>query len=131
MEGAPRPMIFLDTHVLVWLYEGLVDKFSTPIRAQLEESELYISPMVELELTYLFEIGRITTSGIDIVRHLDAHMGIQISRVDFYRVVEEAQGYSWTRDPFDRLIVANASIFNAPIITKDEKMRQQYSLAMW
>jgi PIN domain nuclease of toxin-antitoxin system len=124
-------MIFLDTHVLVWLYEGLIDKFSKDTQDQLDKNELYISPMVELELTYLSEIGRINTNGIEIVRHLDAHLGIHISRVDFYKVIEEAQTFTWTRDPFDRLIVANASIFKSPLITKDDKIHQHYAMAIW
>jgi PIN domain nuclease of toxin-antitoxin system len=124
-------MIFLDTHVLVWLYAGLLENIPEKIQNHLETADLFISPMVELELNFLNEIGRITVKGQDIVRHLDAHIGITISRIDFYRIVEEAQEQSWTRDPFDRLIVANASVFQAPLITKDERIRQNYSLSIW
>jgi PIN domain nuclease of toxin-antitoxin system len=87
--------------------------------------------MVELELNFLHEIGRITVKGPDIVRHLDAHIGLTLSRVDFYRIIEETEQQSWTRDPFARLIVANASLFQAPLITKDEHMRQHYPLSIW
>lgn len=124
-------MIFLDTHVLIWLYEGLIEKFSKKIQDEFNSQELFISPMIELELNFLHEIGRISETGVEIVRYLDAHLGINISRVDFYKVVEEAQHLTWTRDPFDRLLVANASIFQAPLITKDEKIQQHYSLAIW
>lgn len=124
-------MIFLDTHVLVWLYEGLLEKIPESIQQNMETADLYISPMVELELNFLHEIGRITVAGADIVRHLDAHIGITISRIDFYRIVEEAQQQRWTRDPFDRLIVANASVFQAPLITKDERIRHNYPLSIW
>src|SRR5579872_5003663 len=108
-------MIFLDTHVLVWLYEGLIEKFPKKIQKKLNSMALYISPMVELELDFLYEIKRINETGVNIVRYLDSHLGINISRVDFYKVIEEAQHLVWTRDPFDRLIIANASIFQAPI----------------
>jgi PIN domain nuclease of toxin-antitoxin system len=124
-------MIFLDTHILVWLYEGLLEKFSKNIQNKLNATELFISPMVELELDFLNEIERINTTGVEIVRHLEAHLGLSICRVDFYKVIEEAQYLSWTRDPFDRLIVANASIFQAPLITKDEKIQKHYPLAIW
>lgn len=124
-------MIFLDTHALVWLYTGLIDKFSIPIQNKLETNPLFISPMVELELDCLFEINRTTVSGVDIVRYLNAHLGLEVSRIDFYQIVEEAQSLTWTRDPFDRLIVAHASVFQAPLITKDEKLHQHYPLAIW
>lgn len=124
-------MIFLDTHVLVWLYAGLLEKIPKNIQQHLESAELFISPMVELELNFLHEIGRITVKGPDIVRHLDAHIGLTLSRIDFYRIIEEAEQESWTRDPFDRLIVANASLFQAPLITKDEHIRLHYPLSIW
>ena len=124
-------MIFLDTHILVWLFEGLLEKIPKTIQKKLETADLHISPMVELELNFLHEVGRITVAGPDIVRHLDAHLGITVSRIDFYRVVEEAQQLNWTRDPFDRLIVANASVFQVPLVTKDERIRQNYSLSIW
>lgn len=38
---------------------------------------------------------------------------------------------SWTRDPFDRLIVANAKAAGAPLITKDERIRKHYRRAIW
>ena len=124
-------MIFLDTHVLVWLYAGLLDKFSLELQTKLETNPLFISPMVELELNFLFEINRITVPGVDIVRYFNAHLGLEVSRIDFYQVIEEAQHLTWTRDPFDRLIIAHASIFQAPLVTKDEKLHRHYTLAIW
>lgn len=124
-------MIFLDTHILVWLYEGLIHKIPKDIQKKLETMQLFVSPMVELELNFLYEIKRINVAGLDIIRYLDIHLGLTISRVDFYQIVEEAQQHTWTRDPFDRLIVANASKFQAPLITKDEHILQHYPLAVW
>lgn len=124
-------MIFLDTHVLVWLYGGLLEKIPDLVQTQLEAGDLFVSPMVELELNFLNEIGRITVTGSEIIRYLDAHIGITVSRIDFYRIVEEAALLHWTRDPFDRLIVANAAVFQASLITKDERIRQHYSRSLW
>lgn len=124
-------MIFLDTHVLVWLYGGMINKFSSEVQQQLENNSLLISPMVELELDFLFEIKRTTVSGVEIVRYLNAHLGVNIAKIDFYQVIEAAQHLTWTRDPFDRLIVAHASIFQAPIITKDEKIHRHYPSVIW
>ena len=53
-------LIFLDTHVVVWLYAGDPELFSPEVRQDLEESELLISPIVSLELQYLREIDRIS-----------------------------------------------------------------------
>ena len=37
----------------------------------------------------------------------------------------------WVRDPFDRLIVAQAIANEAPLVTKDEKIRRHYRRAVW
>ena len=52
-------MIYLDTHIVVWLYAGLLEKFSQSIQAILNENEILISPIVRLELEYLYEIERV------------------------------------------------------------------------
>lgn len=124
-------MIFLDTHVVVWLYAGQLEKFSNTARRLLEEQELSLSPAVELELEFLHEIKRIKKRSSEIIQEIDAHLGLKISTIDFYRVVEEAKSIKWTRDPFDRLIVANASIFQLPLLTKDNVILKHYALAKW
>jgi PIN domain nuclease of toxin-antitoxin system len=49
----------------------------------------------------------------------------------FRKVVDQAIAESWTRDPFDRLIVANAKAAAAPLVTRDERIRDNYSRALW
>ncbi len=53
-------MIYLDTHVVVWLYSGLADKLSTLTKSLINENKVYISAIIRLELQYLYEIKRIT-----------------------------------------------------------------------
>ncbi len=53
-------MIYLDTHVVVWLYAGLTARLRPAARDLLNTSDLAISPMVFLELQYLYETGRTT-----------------------------------------------------------------------
>ena len=52
-------MIYLDTHVVVWLYAGLIERVSQKARDLISAQDLAISPMVSLELAYLQETGRI------------------------------------------------------------------------
>ena len=49
----------------------------------------------------------------------------------FRDVAMEALQEKWTRDPFDRLIVANAKAAGAPLVTKDEHIRKHYRRAIW
>lgn len=123
-------MIFLDTHVIVWLYSQ-PKIIPSSIQRILSEEDLCISPAVEFELELLHEIARIKVPAHQIVQYLDAHIGLTTSDISFHRLVEEAKTIKWTRDPFDRMIVANASIFQFPLITKDELIRKNFSLARW
>lgn len=124
-------MIYLDTHVVVWFYAGLVEKFSQPIKELINEGELYICPVVRLELQYLYEIERITDDADTIVSDLSRRMGLNICDKDFNTIVSKAMTFSWTRDPFDRLIVANAGLNKDILISKDQNILGNYPNAKW
>ncbi len=124
-------MIRLDTHVVVWLYTGQLERLSEPATESLEREDLVFSPTVELELTYLHEIGRLTVSGTQLIADLRARIGLVASGVPLIAVVAAAAPLSWTRDPFDRLIVGDALAANCTLLTKDGTIREHCPLARW
>ncbi|MEB3311430.1 MAG: PIN domain-containing protein [Snowella sp.] len=124
-------MIYLDTHIVVWLYGGLTERFTNLAIALLNEHDLYISPMVRLELQYLYEIERVSVPADSIILDLGDRVGLRICEKDFNQVVGYGLGLSWTRDPFDRLIVAQAMITENILLTKDVKILENYAKAMW
>ncbi len=129
---APRaPLVYLDTHVVVWLYGGLTERISKRAVSLIEKGELLISPMVELELAYLHEVGRITHKRDLIVQMLAAEIGLKRGEVAFQQIVFEACTLDWTRDPFDRLIVAEALVAGASLISKDRSILTNCSSAVW
>ncbi len=124
-------MIYLDTHVVVWLYAGLIEKFSEAVKALINDHELYISPIVRLELGYLQEIGRVTTESETIIADLSQRIGLKVSDEDFNLIVTQALPLSWTRDPFDRLIVAQAARGDHVLLSKDQIILTHYPHARW
>ena len=112
-------MIFLDTHVFVWLYAGLHEKFSAKAIELLNNNDLKISPIVMLETQYLYEIKRIQISARQLYEDLHLRLGVTIANDDFSIITQNALDFSWTRDPFDRLIVAHAMALAAPLLTAD------------
>ena len=124
-------MIRLDTHVVVWLYAGEVERLSPVAAERLTTEELAISPIVELELTYLHEIGRLTVTGAVVVADLRERLGLALSTRHLASVVAAAAPLEWTRDPFDRLIVGDALSANSALLTKDAVIRAHYPLAEW
>ena len=124
-------MIYLDTHVVVWLYAGLVEKFSQSVKSLINDNDLYISPIVRLELQYLHEIQRVTDEANTIVTDLSGRVGLKVCERAFHRVVSQAVTLAWTRDPFDRLIVAHAGVNGNILISKDQHILVNYPHARW
>ena len=63
-------MIYIDTHIVVWLYAGQVEKLSDQAKDLLNDNEIQISPIVRLELQYLNDIKRITASAPNFCHNL-------------------------------------------------------------
>ena len=124
-------MIYLDTHIVVWLYAGLLEKFSQSIQTILNENEILISPIVRLELEYLYEIERIREPAHVIIADLADRIGLRVCEKDFNAIVSQAIKLTWTRDPFDRLIVANAALNDNILISKDQNILDHYPHARW
>lgn len=98
---------------------------------RLESEAIAVSPIVELELTYLYEIGRVSEPASAPLSALRRELGLQVADVSLAEVIQAAIGISWTRDPFDRLISAHAIVTNSPLITADETIREHLPLAVW
>ena len=124
-------MIYLDTHIVIWIYDGDVDKLSKAAAEQIQSHDLRISPAVILELEFLHEIHRLKRTASHIVTTLTKEVGLQVCELSFVTVAESAVQQKWIRDPFDRLIVGHANANEAPLITKDEKIRRHYRRAVW
>lgn len=124
--------LYLDTHIVVWLRQKELEKFSAKALNVIETSyNLLISPMVELELKYLFEIGRINDTPYNIIGDLNAMIGLKIDDVSFNDVIKKSLLIEWTRDPFDRLIVANAMLKDYLLLTRDENILSHFNGAVW
>lgn len=124
-------MIHIDTHAAIWLYEGTLDRFTNKGKSLLEENQIIISPMAVLELEFLNEIKRIKVSSTIIINELQKSINLHISEAKFIEIINISRTYNWTRDPFDRLIVANAAIDTAPLLTKDKHVHKMCDCAVW
>ncbi|MPZ14825.1 MAG: PIN domain-containing protein [Chloroflexi bacterium] len=124
-------VILLDTHVLVWLYGGERDRIPTTVQQRLTLEQLGVSPFVQLELAYLYEVGRVRRSAQTVIHELGPRLELVVADVAAGAVCSEAIGLTWTRDPFDRLLAAHATVMNLPLVTRDETMLRHVPLAWW
>jgi PIN domain nuclease of toxin-antitoxin system len=97
----------------------------------MNEQDIAISPIVRLELQFLYEIHRVTEDADTIVADLANRIGLTIGNMDFNATISRALEISWTRDPFDRIIVANASLDRSILVTKDQNILSHYPLTKW
>ena len=123
---------YIDTQVAVWLAEANLARISQKALSLIEIADLRISPMAVVELQYLYEIRRVIVRPPDILVKLNAELGLNICDHPFPIIAEIALAETWTRDPFDRIIVAHARANGAaPLLTKDEVIRENYHNARW
>ena len=124
-------LIYLDTHVVGWLYAGRTKLLSKRVVRLLERSDLLVSPMVVLELYFLFETGRSSVSGEVVFQDLQQRIGLKVCDAAFPQVALAAAAQSWTHDPFDRVIVGQAALRDRLLVTKDETLHAHYRRAFW
>ena len=124
-------ILHLDTHVVVRLYAGDREQFPSRARAALDHGRLVYSPIVELEVQYLYEIGRIIVGPDTILPYLTDRIGLALDKTPYVVVARAARALSWTRDPFDRLITAAAIVSNHSLLTRDQSIRDNYAGAFW
>jgi PIN domain nuclease of toxin-antitoxin system len=131
VPATPRaPMILLDTNALIWLLQG-----HRRAAALQSKARLNISPASVLELQLLIEAGKLR------VRHDRAIASIAdddprcvLDEPPAARWFEQATEIAWTRDPFDRLLVAHARVRGWTLATGDsqliERLRPSDCLAL-
>ena len=124
--------LYLDTHILVWLYQDGAARLTPQGMQSIEAAQqLLISPIVELEFTYLHEISRIKCSALTILDSLRRDIGLETCVQPFASIIGAALKLDWTRDPFDRIIVGQAAYRDSHLLTADQNIREKYSRAVW
>ena len=108
----------LDTNAVIWAHMG----HTRSKRLRRIHGRRYVSPATVLELQMLVEAGRITlaskASVDDLVRDADWLLDDPPAAAWF----ERACTIGWTRDPFDRLIVAHAQLRGWRLATGDRHL---------
>ncbi len=122
---------YLDTHAAARLAHGRA-RIGRDAAGLIQRAELLISPMVLVELEYLHEIGRLTLPGKDVLRKLEGELGLRLCDLPFADVARAALDEKWTRDAFDRIIVAQARLNGlAQLISYDEEIARHYPRTVW
>lgn len=113
-------MILLDTHAAIWMAGR--HRRARPLARY---PRLHLSPASVLELQFLSETGR--------VRFAEGWSPASFAGDERWRLDEPPAGKwfdlacetGWTRDPFDRLLVAHARVRGWKLATADEQLLER------
>jgi PIN domain nuclease of toxin-antitoxin system len=117
--------------VVIWLRDGETSKLSPAAAHVIESHRLIASQFVRLELQYLLEIGRLDEPPDVLLGYLQDRIDLRMCALPTASIVGTALIQTWTRDPFDRLITANADAAAAILVTRDRAMRRHYLRALF
>jgi PIN domain nuclease of toxin-antitoxin system len=107
-------VILLDTNAIIWLHQR-----DRRTRRLDKNVTLYASPASVLELQILIEAGRLRLRPGYGVEQLIGDTRWLLDDPPAADWFSEAVGVGWTRDPFDRLIVAHAELRGWRLATGD------------
>lgn len=110
---------------------GEVDKLGTAPRKAIERHDLVASPAAVLELELLHDVGRLKPSASQVIEVLGKDLMLRVCDLPFRTVMQHSLSETWRHDPFDRLIAANAKANSATLISKDERIHQNYRRTVW
>lgn len=116
----------LDTHFLIWLITG---SSRLKVFPWLEGYRPWtLSPVSLLELKFLAEVGRLQLEAEAFMTNIKSDSRFQLDDIPLHSLVVHALALEWTRDPFDRLLVAHSLARRTPLCTVDRNILQFHSL---
>lgn len=114
----------LDTNVLLWLHAD-VDRVPAHVRERLADraNRLVVSAVSALEVAIKVRLGKLAASGlVDAWDRRTRDIGAETLPIGTEHALL-AGGMDWAhRDPFDRLLVAQATIEGMTLVTVDSAL---------
>jgi PIN domain nuclease of toxin-antitoxin system len=118
--------LLLDTHFLIWLV------LESKRLANFPWLDRYrpwgVSPVSFLEIQFLAEVGRLSVSNPEFTSTVMNDRRFIIDDISLETLVGHALRFDWTRDPFDRLLVAHSLARRVALCTTDRTIRSRHRL---
>jgi PIN domain nuclease of toxin-antitoxin system len=125
LQPPAAQLILLDTNALLWLQVG--HRRSRPLGRL--AGRLYVSPASLLEVQFLLEAGRVRLRRGASVSQLAEDERFAVDDPPAAAWFDFALGVGWTKDPFDRLIVAHAGLRKWRLATSDDELLEHLGSA--
>ena len=125
--------LLLDTHALIWFLTGN-ENLSNKAREAIEKeaNQNFISIASIWEITIKLSLGKIELkNGFNQFLKLIDENGFEVLPISFSHLLILSEFEFIHRDPFDRLIIAQAISEEMHIITKDKHIRSYNCKPLW
>ncbi len=126
--------LLLDTNALLWAMLTPEDLSATATKLLSDPAnELFVSVASLWEITIKVGIGKLSIPNSDIEEVISnlAAFGIHVLPIRAADLKALQALPLHHKDPFDRIIVAQAQVEDIPVITTDEKIRQYGLPVLW
>jgi PIN domain nuclease of toxin-antitoxin system len=122
----------LDTHVFIWL-DIAPQNLSQPVQTILQEphNEIFLSLVSVWEMQIKMRLGKLTLqNSLKSTVQTQQKNGIQLLNLSLRHIYHLDRLAILHKDPFDHLLIAQATSHKLTFITDDQKI-QQYSALNW
>jgi len=116
--------LLLDTHVLVWLLEGV--RLGVQARSAILAGEVHVSSISVWEIAIKSAAGRLDVPAVESLLETDDFPELAFTSAHGRAAGALPQHH---RDPFDRALIAQARIEGLVLVTADRAMRA-YDVAL-
>jgi PIN domain nuclease of toxin-antitoxin system len=122
--------LLLDTHAALWFLSG-DERLSESARRHLidESNRVLLSAAVVWEIAIKRALGKLTVPDEYLTLLLDAGVQPLPVSVDHAAAVERLPPHH--RDPFDRMLVSQATIEGAALVSRDDALRPYGVTLVW
>lgn len=112
--------LILDTHLLLWAL-GQPEKLSAAARSQIERADVYISAASIWEVSIKAALGKLKANPAEILAAVQP-AGFNLLPVTGEHAAKVFELPSHHKDPFDRMLVAQASFEPMILFTNDDAL---------
>ncbi len=124
----------LDTHALLWFVLG-EDRLSATATNWILDSATtkFVSPASYWEIAIKISLGKYVLAEpyVDFMRRAVEGNGFEILHIDFRHTAALIELPMHHRDPFDRLLVAQALVENIPLVSSDTSLGVYAISRLW
>jgi PIN domain nuclease of toxin-antitoxin system len=125
--------VLLDTHALFWWFSA-PDRLSTRARSILSNSQnqVFVSAATAWELAIKVSLGKIDATGLvmELERYVEQE-GFSELTISLRQATRAGLLPAHHRDPFDRLLVAQAQDLNLPVLSADRALDRYDVRRVW